>query len=183
MGLDFDGVVAYNPFRIIRAPIKWFKREVLGINKLSFFVPRNKLERLAWTIVHESSVWPSNGVELLKELVNNENIEAHLVTARFSFLEQNLFEWLKKNKLTKLFKSINLNKKNEQPHIFKERVVSKLHFDYFIEDNLDIVLHLNGKSKTKIYWIYNVLDRGKNYPFGFPYLKKALEAIRNASGF
>jgi len=54
----------------------------------------------------------------------------------------------------------------------------KFKFDYYIEDNWDIVNSLNGKTRTKLFWIYNILDRGRKYSFKFPYLKLALEQIK-----
>ena len=36
VGLDFDGVVAYNPARLARLPIAVIKRYILGIDKVSF---------------------------------------------------------------------------------------------------------------------------------------------------
>lgn len=177
IGLDFDGVVAYNPFRLIRAPIKWFKREMLGIRKLTFFVPKNNWERLMWTIIHESSIFPAKGVDLLKELAEDPNIEFHLITARFGFLKNNLYHWLESNDLKKIFRTINVNDKLEQPHVYKLKMVEQLKLDVFVEDNLDIVEYLNGKSKTKIYWIYNFMDAKHKYPTKFPYLKKALREV------
>lgn len=177
IGLDFDGVVAYNPFRIIRAPVKWFKRKFLGIKKLTFYVPKNEGSRLLWSIIHESSIFPAIGVELLKEMARNPKYEFHLVTARFGFLKDNLYHWLEKNHLIGVFKTINVNDNLEQPHLFKERVLEELRLDIFVEDNLDIVDHLIHNSKTKIYWIYNFLDSRHNFSNKYPYLKKALEEI------
>jgi uncharacterized HAD superfamily protein len=185
IGVDFDGVVAYNPFRIIRAPIKWFKREVLGINKLTFFVPKTWWQKVMWIMIHESSIFPAQGTSLLRQLVGSDQVEVHLITARFGFLTGNLERWLEKNKMKKLFKTININKKCEQPHIYKERILRKLKLDVYVEDNLDIVLHLskNKNIKTKIFWIYNILDATKNYAYKFPYLEKALLQITNENTF
>jgi hypothetical protein len=179
--LDFDGVVAYNPFRIIRAPIKWFKREILGIKKLTFFVPKNWWQKIVWALLHESSLFPARGIELLTLLVNDRQIEVHLITARFGFLTENLEKWLERNKIKHLFKTININHNCEQPHIYKEKILDKLKPDVYVEDNLDIVLHLSQKlkNKTKIFWIYNILDAKKKYPFKYPYLEKALKKIIN----
>ena len=177
VGLDFDGVVAYNPARIIRAPVKWFKREVLGIKKLSFFVPKNWWQRLAWTAVHESSIWPATGIELLKKMVNEGRIEVHLITGRFNLLEANTNAWLEKNGLTSYFKTVNINLKCAQPHLFKQKIVTKLKLDYYVEDNLDIVLYLQNKVKAHVFWIYNFMDMRHPYPDKFPYLKKALMAL------
>ncbi|MBI3379536.1 hypothetical protein HY029_02135 [Candidatus Gottesmanbacteria bacterium] len=185
VGLDFDGVVAYNPFRIIRPVVAFVKRKIFGVNKLEFWYPKARWQQIYWAILHESSIFPSKGVDLLKDLVDKGYIEAHLVTARYSFLDNHLYRWIDRYKLRKYFKTINLNKNDEQPHIFKERMIEKHKFDYFIEDNWDIVKYLHtrqetaGKKHTKIYWIYNILDHFVAYQHKFPYLKKAIEAIIN----
>lgn len=177
VGLDFDGVVAYNPFRVIRTFVSFFKHNILGIKKLSFWYPRARWQQLFWIIVHESSVFPARGTKLLEKLVKEGKIEAHLVTARYSFLDDHLYNWLKKYRITHLFKTVTLNKKDEQPHLFKEKMIKDKKLDFFIEDNWDIVKYLDSKQKVKVYWIYNVLDRGQKHPHKFPYLEKALEEI------
>src|SRR3989344_3142446 len=101
VGLDFDGVTAYNPFRVIRYPITYFKRNILGIKKLSFWYPQRRWQQIFWIILHESSVFPANGVDLLKELVEEGRGEAHLISARYSFLDDNLQKWLHRHKLSK----------------------------------------------------------------------------------
>jgi uncharacterized HAD superfamily protein len=178
IGVDFDGVVAYNPFRVIRAPIAYFKQNVLGIRKLRFFVPKNRWQKIIWTIVHGSSILPANGVGLLIETAKNNPIELYLITARFDCLKENTYRWIKKYGLENVFKEILINEGYEQPHIFKERIMKEKKLDYYIEDNWDIVSCLNGKTKTHVFWIYNVLDSRRKYDFKFPYLKKALEQIR-----
>ncbi len=181
IGVDFDGVLAYNPFRVIRYPVSVIKK-LMGKRELKFFYPRNHWQRIFWQIVHESSIFPAKGTKLLKKLYQKGNCELHLITARFSFLDHRLYRWLEKNKLREIFQSININKKDEQPHIFKEKAIKRLKLHYYIEDNLDIVRYINQKSKnknqkTKIFWIYNILDRNVDYQNKFPYLEKALKAL------
>lgn len=178
VGFDFDGVVAYNPARLARFPIAVIKRHVLGIHDVSFFVPKTPLQRTLWALAHESSFFPAQGAALLRQLIRNHRIEAHLVTSRFAFLAPNLARFLKRWDLSDCFESITLNTREEQAHVYKERVIREKKFDYFIEDNWDIVEHLGKKKlKTQIHWIYNVFDRGKAYPHKHPYLEKALRAI------
>lgn len=177
VGLDFDGVVAYNPFRVIRPLIAYVKKDILGIKKINFFYPKASWQQIFWKILHESSVFPAKGVGLLRQLVDEQKIEAHLITARYSFLDHHLHKWLKKYHLSNLFVSTNWNKEDNQPHIFKEKIIRDLDVDYYIEDNLDIVKYLYGKSKAKIYWIYNLIDRGYPYSHKYPYLEKALEEV------
>lgn len=177
VGIDFDGVLAYNPFRIIRAPITAVKRNLFGEKKTNFYIPKTPIERAFWTVLHESSIFPAQGVGLLGDLIQEKKIEAHLVTARYSFLQQQLFHWLKKNKLDSVFSTITINQYDQQPHLYKSSVIKEKKFDYFIEDNLDIVEHVTKQSNTKVLWIYNLVDRNNPYPHKFPHLKKALEHI------
>ena len=186
LGLDFDGVLAYNPFRLARYPIAYFKQHILGIKRLSFFYPKNSWQKYLWILVHESSVFPAKGAAILRHLVERKKVEAHLITARFNFLDNHLYRWLEKYQMRDLFKSININKKDQQPHIFKSEMLERLKLDFYIEDNLDIVKYLNSKSrslgKTEIYWIYNLIDRNYPYKNKFPYLQKALEKIKTTLG-
>ncbi|MCL4339378.1 hypothetical protein M1271_06865 [Patescibacteria group bacterium] len=179
IGLDFDGVVAYNPFRVVRAPWAFFKNRFLGYKKLVFFYPRNTWQQVFWRILHDSSIFPSKGVNLLRQLVKEGKFEAHLISGRYSFLDDQLNSWLKKNKLEGIFTTININRKDEQPHLFKKSMIAKRKLDFFIEDNWDIVefLHNVHGEKTKIYWIYNLLDRHRVHKNKFPYLEMALVDI------
>ena len=180
VGFDFDGVIAYNPARLARYPISLFKQKILGIHNVSFFVPKNSVERLFWSLAHESSMFPALGITRLRSLVNKGRIEAHLVTSRFGFLEPNLRRFLKIWHVEDMFSSVSLNYKEEQPHEFKERMIRAKKFDYFVEDNWDIVSYLSGKKlPTKIHWIYNLFDRNKSYPNKYPYLEKSLQSIVN----
>lgn len=177
VGLDFDGVVAYNPFRIIRAPIALYKKKILGIEKLKFWVPKHRWQQIYWIIVHESSFFPAKGTTLLKHLAKRNDIEFYLITARFRFLSPSLYRWLDRFHMRHIFTGVYRNMENKQPHEHKLAVVKKLQLDYYVEDNWDIIQYLQGKTKTKLFWIYNVTDRRKDYQYKFPYLEKALEEI------
>lgn len=178
IGLDFDGVVAYNPARLARLPIALIKRHILKENTVSFFVPKTPLQKSLWALAHESSLFPARGAALLRKLTAEGRIEAHLVTSRYPFLESHLYQFLRRWHLLDCFKSITLNTKEEQAHKYKEGVLRAKQFDYFVEDNWDIVSHLHdSRLTTQVHWIYNILDRGRAYPWKHPYLEHALEAI------
>ena len=145
---------------------------------MELWYPEKKLQQILWTIAHESSVFPAVGTKLLKKMVREGKIEVYLITARYSFLDDHLNKWLRRKKLRDIFTSINLNKNDEQPHLFKERIIKKHSLDFFIEDNLDIVKHLESSVPCKIFWIYNILDRNTEYKYKFPYLKAALQKIK-----
>jgi hypothetical protein len=178
IGLDFDGVVAYNPARLARFPISFIKRHIFGVQKVQFFVPKTALQRSLWALGHETSMFPSRGASLLRELTRSGQVEAHLVTARFGYLEKGLLAFLKRWDLLDCFTSITVNTKEEQPHKFKERMIRLHKFSYYVEDNWDIVSYLSDQhTSAEVHWIYNLFDRAKGYPFKYPYLQKALEHI------
>ena len=183
IGFDFDGVIAYNPLRILRAPVMFVRRAFTKKNDLDFPVPKNKPFKLLWALAHETSFYPSYGLAELKKLMKEGKIEAYLVTGRYSFLESSLHKWLKKHGLDGLFTGIYLNKRNQQPHKFKEEMIDKLKLDMFVEDNWDIVNYLSTQArksgkKLDVHWIYNLLDRSKPYEKKHPYLKKFLDHIK-----
>lgn len=80
--------------------------------------------------------------------------------------------------MTDVFRTITMNEHDEQPHVYKARIIQEKKFDYFIEDNLDIVRHVTKTvPTTEVLWIYNLLDYRYPYDKKFPYLEKALRAI------
>jgi hypothetical protein len=180
IGLDFDGVLAYNPLRVARGPVTEFKKLFLRRTQKQFIIPRNPIAKYLWTLAHESSLFPGINPNKLLEFSKIRNVELYLVTARYSFLDRNLNKWLKKQNLGHIFKEIKINLKDEQPHIFKERELNKLKLDYFIEDNWDIVEHLTlNKNDVKVLWITNLLDRLRKYEYKFDSLQSSLTWIAN----
>jgi len=183
IGFDFDGVIAYNPLRVFRGPVMTIRNLLRSKDDPIFPVPHNKPFQMLWALAHETSYFPSPGLADLKKLMRENKIEAYLVTGRYSFLEPSLHKWLKKHGLDGLFTGIYLNKKNQQPHKFKEEMIQKLKLEAFVEDNWDIVSYLSqqfrkSSQKVDIHWIYNILDRSKPYQKKHPHLKKFIESLR-----
>lgn len=183
VGFDLDGVLLYNPVRIVRPLVAFVKNLFLHKSKLSFYYPKTPLEKLFWTFVHRSSLFVAPGFEEIRNLTKNKKIIPYLVSSRFSFLKDDFEVWLEKTKAESFFSACYHNTQDEQPHLFKEKMVKKLELDIFVEDNWDIVRHLNEKLKiknenVKIFWICNLFDNKIDYPYKFPSLKKAIEFIK-----
>ena len=94
-----------------------------------------------------------------------------------SFMKDNIHDLLQKYDLSGV-KQIIQNHQDQQPHLYKLKLIKKLKLDYFVEDNWDIVKYLSTYSKAKIIWIDNLVDslfikytpKGRN-------LKKALKHL------
>lgn len=178
VGFDFDGVLLYNPTRIVRGPVVLFKHFFLPRREKKFTIPKGKIAKFAWKMAHLSSFMIAPGLDEIERLVRAGKIEAHIITARFDFLENDFKRKLRNVNKNGIFTSAHFNKKNEQPHLFKERMINEMKLDAFIEDNYDIVSYLSKKHATKVLWIYNIFDRNINHPYKFPNLRKAVERLK-----
>ncbi|MFH0773398.1 MAG: hypothetical protein V1922_03755 [bacterium] len=174
VGFDMDGVLLYNPARIVRPIISFIKQIFLHKKKLKFYYPKTPHEKLFWRLVHKSSIYNAPGIHEITDLVKQGKIEAYLITARYGFLGKSVERWVKKNKLEKTFKGVFHNSKDEEPHLFKERMIKELRLDMYVEDNFDIVDHLSKNTPAEILWIYNIVDKGTEFPKKFPNLASAI---------
>lgn len=187
VGFDFDGVIMYNPARVVRPIISFFKRKKLLIRRkeLDFFIPRTQFQKAFFWLLHQSSLFPAINLKEIQTLVEQGEIEAYVITGRYSFLKSDFERWLKKINAKKIFKGVYSNELDEQPHLFKTRKITELKLDLFIEDNWDIVNYLQRKfknSKTQkkfqVFWIYNLFDRKIRFEHRFASLGSALKYLR-----
>ena len=181
VGFDLDGVLLYNPARIFR-PITMNLKKLLpkkkDVDRVHFYYPTSPLEQRVWHIVHWSSLFVADGFEDIKNLTKDRQIEAYIVTSRYDCLKSDFQRWLKTlNKENSFVKTFH-NEKNLQPHVFKAEKIKELGLDFFVEDNWDIVRHINKNTKTQTLWISNALDREIPYDLKFFTLKYAMNFIR-----
>jgi len=183
VGFDLDGVLLYNPARIARPIVAIVKKLFFKKKALKFYSPKTFFEQQLWRLFHKSSILIAPGLEDIKKLIKAKKIKAYIITARYSYLKNDLEEWLKKMKISQSFSGIYYNQDDEQPHLFKKKMIKKLKIDIFVEDNWDIVKHLKSKvesrkSKVKILWIFNLLDRKINYKYKFSSLKNVMKYLQ-----
>lgn len=179
VGFDFDGVIMYNPARAIRRPLSFIKNICLPHKKSEFFFPTRKISRIINTLFHKSSFKVASGYDKIVDMVHDGHIEPYIITARWSFLKKDFLRIIHGLNAHSLFRGYFLNEKNEQPHLFKERMIKDLNLDVFIEDNLDIVDYLRQHTKAEILWITNFFDRHEKRSGMFPSLEKAVEYVQN----
>ena len=179
VGFDLDGVLLYNPARIIRPLMSFVKKYILKRDLNKFYYPKNRIEKFIWWFLHKSSLWPSSGIKDLIKLIEQKKIKAYVVSARYELLENDFNDWIKIIDPNKKFSGYFYINKNDQPQFFKEKMINKLDLDIFVEDNWDIVKHLKMKNeKLKIYWIYNIFDRSINYKYKFSSLKNVINYLK-----
>lgn len=161
IGFDLDRVFINYPPLIPAKLIDWLYRDYTKEN-LSYRIPTSKLEQGIRKLTHFPFLRPPipQNVNFLNHFPNNPHTHTlYLISSRYQFLEKLTYQILKKYHLGQSFKSIFLNTKNEQPHIFKERTVKQLQLDLYIDDDLELLKHLYKHCpKTKLFW-YNPYGR------------------------
>lgn len=181
VGFDLDGVLLYNPARIARPIIVFFKKIFLKKEVDKFHYPQTKIQKLIWLMLHKVVFGPALGYDELKKLIKSKKIKAYIITGRNESLKDDYNRWMKKLDAKKYFSGCFFNDKNEQPYLFKERMINKLKLDLYVEDNLDITSYLKSRIKdqeSKIFWIYNIFDRNNLYLNKFPDLESVVKKIK-----
>lgn len=180
VGFDLDGVLLYNPARIFR-PVTIALKTILPKKKngvVHFYYPKSPFEQFIWKVVHWSSMFPAAGIDEIEKLAKEGKIEPYIITSRYDSLRDDFERWLKKMNANVIFKETFHNKLNKQPHHFKEEMINKLGLDYFVEDNWDIVQHINKNTKTKGIWITNLFDKHIDYDLKYLSLKEAVRFLK-----
>jgi hypothetical protein len=184
VAFDMDGVLLYNPSRIFRNLISRTKKaHLFPREELEFYHPQTQFEDWFWLLLHKSSFKLATGFRELEKMLAAGDLEIYLVSGRFPCLQSDSAKWIKKLNRKNIFKGIYLNDKDEDPHLFKERMLKELKVDYFVEDNWDVVNYLSqtfkkSKLKTEVWWISNFLDQQIDYPHKYLSFKAVVEDLK-----
>jgi len=179
VGFDFDGVLFYNPIRLLRPLLDLFKKHALHVPSTTFYVAKTKSSYAIMRLVHASSFMPNVGLSDFLKLMNNPKYEVFVVTARQAFLMPDLYLLLKMYGVHIPHEVIYCNKRDEQAHVFKERMMKELRLDFYVEDNWDIVDYLRQHTKTRVVWLFNRIDKLIIHDtFKAPNVKEAVKLIK-----
>ena len=147
IGFDLDGVIVNNPPLVSKRMIEKLTKS--DEKDLHYKFPNSKIEQLIRKLSHFYLLRPplKENLRLIKELGKKEGYELFLITSRYSFLEKETYNWIKKRGLDGTFSKYIINMRDEQPHLFKKRVLQKLNLDYYFEDDPSIVNLLRKEIK------------------------------------
>ena len=156
IGFDLDGIFVNTPPFVPPQIINWLYRKHFQ-KSLSYSIPKLPISKFIRRTSHISPFRPpiKKNIKTLSQIMLNPNLKLYLISGRYGFLEKLTFKLLHKYNLITPFAKIYLNSSDEQPHLFKEKILKKLNLDLFIDDDLDLLKHLqNSGIKTKLIW-YN----------------------------
>lgn len=154
IAFDLDGVIIDKPPLIPKKLIEWlFRGNWEG--ELHYRFPESKFEQRIRKLSHFYLFRPpiKKNIEFIKELAKNKSYKLYIISGRYSFIKAETENWLKKRKIAEMFDRVYLNLNDEQPHLFKERILAELMVDIFIDDDELLTDYLVNKfcKKIKIY--------------------------------
>jgi hypothetical protein len=148
IAFDLDGIFVDKPPLIPKKMIEWLFRGWCGPkNRLYYRFPSTKTEQLVRQLSHFYLFRPAlkSNIRYLRQLSRSGHYRLYLVSSRYSFIHCQTERWLKKRRIYSLFDRIYLNSEDLQPHLFKEKTLTKLAVDYFLEDDPLIFSYLQKK--------------------------------------
>ena len=153
IGFDLDKVfIDYPPLVPDIIFDKLYKRKDNGI--LLYRIPGYP-EQLLRKATHFPFLRPAikKNLEFLKNISKKDN-KLYLISSRYKFLEGTTMQLVKRYGLDKIFDGMYFNFVNEQPHLFKDKVINQLHLDLYIDDDLSLLRHVaKNNEKTKFFWL------------------------------
>lgn len=153
VAFDLDGIFIDKPPLVPKSLLEWLFKGSLS-HRLHYRFPRGRGEQLVRKISHFYLFRPPLRQNLcwLKKLSSDENFVFFAVSGRYRFLQKETEIWLEKRGLKPLFKEVFLNLGNEQPHLFKEKVLKEIKADIFVDDDPLLADYLAQKlGTTRIY--------------------------------
>ncbi len=159
VGFDLDGVIVDKPFFVPKLLIEWLYRAHDGNNK-KYRYPKFKPEIWLRQLSHHWFLRRplKKNLKEIKKFIHQTRANAFIISGRYNFLQKKTKDWFDNYRLNGVFKSININFSNQQPHLFKERVIKRLKPKYYFDDDPIAINYLKQKiPDTKFFLVKNNL--------------------------
>lgn len=159
IGFDLDNVfINTPPFIPDTLTERIYRKKTDGI--LLYRIPGRK-EQLLRIALHKPIFRPKikKNISFLQTLSETEH-ELYLISSRFGFLRKATERITKKYGLDTLFKKLYFNYENNQPHLFKDKVIKQLKLQKYVDDDLHLLKYIASKNNNiKLYWYNKKLDK------------------------
>lgn len=166
VGFDLDGVIVGKPFFVPKKLLEWLYRahDSKGEKyRVPTFLPEIYLRKASHHWLMRSPL--KLNLRKIKKLINNKNIDPYFISGRFNFLNHRTIVWFKRHLPEFPFDKVFINIKNEQPHLFKEKIIKKLGLDYYFDDDKLTYDYLkNNVDNTKFYLVKGNNEENFNLP-------------------
>lgn len=118
-------------------------------------------------------------VKALQKIAGSKRNNTYLISSRFSFLKKSTNNIMEKYKLNKYFKEIYFNFDDQQPHLFKEKIIKDLKIEKYVDDDLHLSLYLASKfPHLEIYWITDQFSADIKLPKNVKPIRSLKELVK-----
>ncbi|HVZ59104.1 MAG TPA: hypothetical protein VG935_05115 [Patescibacteria group bacterium] len=159
IGFDLDKIfVDYPPLIPDGLIDRLYRKKANG--ELLYRMP-SRPEQLLRQMSHHPLLRPpiKKNISFLKSLAKDHH-RLYLISSRFGFLEEQTSRLMKNLGLDRLFEGVYFNFTNEQPHIFKEKILASLHLDCYVDDDLYLLKYIaKNNPRTNFFWLCNQKDK------------------------
>lgn len=183
IGIDLDGIFVGKPPIIPASVINNLYRNSKKRN-LAYNTPNSRFQKTIRRMSHAGILRPviSENIDWLVREAKNSRYAFFIITGRYSFLQTPTTNLLAKNGLRSLINTLKMNLNDEQPHLFKERIIKELDIRYMIDDDWFLLNYLSKKFPRKTFFWYsnspyfqNFKIIEKNIPSNLKEIKKLSE--------
>lgn len=160
IGFDLDKVFIDHPHYIPDTFISNLYRKS-HTKTLIYRIP-SKPEQILRLITHYHFFRPvlAKNIAFLEKLNITKTNVCFLISGRFGFLEKPTKKFTQTHHFDTLFKEMYFNFKNEQPHLFKKQMISKLDLEKYVDDDLELLHYLSNQlPSVMFYWLNNDIKR------------------------
>ena len=155
IAFDFDRVFVDYPPLIPGFVIDFLYKKIN--HNLSYRIPgffEQKIRMMSHTPFLRHPI--SENVSQLSEIAKENKFDIYLISSRFSFLKNRTEAWVKKYNISHFFKKMYFNFDDEQPHIFKDKILKQLKIEKFVDDDLDLLVYLaENNPQVSFFWLSN----------------------------
>jgi hypothetical protein len=153
IAFDLDGIFVDKPPIIPKRLLEFLFR---GSRKkiLHYRFPHSAIEQTIRKISHFYLFRPpiQKNIEFLKKIASSGDYEIFIVSGRYSFLKKETMSWLEKRGIKSFFKEVFVNLGDDQPHLFKEKILRQIKPDIFIDDDPVLVDYLVKKGLSNVFF-------------------------------
>lgn len=155
IGFDLDGIFINLPPFLPQWVIDALYRD-RDQKKLHYRIP-GAFEKRIREASHNHFFRPpiKKNIFYIQEKAKEKKDTYFLVSSRFGFLEDATKRILKRYGLDSIFRGCYFNYDNEQPHIFKDKIIKKLGITKFIDDDIYLLTFLAKKNKKTVFFWFN----------------------------
>lgn len=175
VGFDLDGIFIDSPPIVPKKIVEFLYKKS---NKTLYYRIPGGFEKKIRILSHHPLLRPPirDNINALSD-IDHRGALTILISSRFSFLKRRTDQLMRRYELETLFKKIHFNSQDEQPHIFKDRIIKQEKIGKFVDDDLDLLLYLAQRNPRVDFFLLSGAARKEELPKNLRVIKTLRDLI------